>query len=138
MHSCRWLLIGSFLVLPCGCGGPPVEEVRGSVLLDDKPLAGAQLSFCSTKDHALGVNNATTGADGSFELTSSPLTGEMLKPGKYVVLVEKSSLKDGLVDEAMELRPLLPEKYRFPDQCPFTVEIKPGVNDLPPFRLESR
>jgi hypothetical protein len=68
------LFLALALLLSAGCAKAPVE-VSGTVVLDSKPLANANLGFISVDGGGHGV--ATTNADGNFTL--------QLIPGEYKV-----------------------------------------------------
>jgi hypothetical protein len=75
-----------FLAAAAGCGGGGPVPVRGTVKLDDKPLAGATVLFIA--QDAGGRDAAgTTDADGVFRLTTFR-DGDGALPGKYKVVVQ--------------------------------------------------
>ena len=126
----------------CGSGGGGSGlKVKGQVLLDSKPLTDAQLTF-----EGPGGKLATTDAEGKFELDGrTPATS--LKPGKYVVLVNKWVDKKGNPIDKEDLeqhksagtaKNLVPQKYWDIEFAPLTAEIKEGVNELKPFELKSK
>ena len=149
MSRSSWLLIllaalDGFL---CGCSGSAATKVTGSVTLDGKPLADAQVYFSPKEDLKQQGGVGLTGPDGKFEVMPDPRTKEMLKPGKYVALISKKVLRDGTLPQGEELgqaeaagklHSAVPEKYGDPQQSPFTVDIQPGGNALPPFELKSK
>src|SRR5262245_17600189 len=82
-----------------GCGGPdkPVK-VRGVVLLDDQPLAGATVTFLPVAGTSRTANGRTD-ADGAFRLTTYT-TNDGALPGEYIVTVsltisERDKERDG-------------------------------------------
>jgi len=81
------LLLGSVLVLMLGgCGGKSkLHKVEGTVTLDGKPLAGAQIQFINEKGEGT-LAHAATGTDGSFRLSTFS-TGDGAMAGDYKVLV---------------------------------------------------
>jgi hypothetical protein len=146
----RCVLLVSGLVA-WGCSPNRGGKVAGSVRLDGKPLADAQLSFVPKGEGAdvqVGavVNSAVTDAEGNFEVQRDRAK-RTLPPGTYTVLVWKYVQKDGkppppedrdlLIASGM-LRNILPERYGSPAASQLTVEVKPGDNALPPLELKSK
>jgi hypothetical protein len=132
----------------CGCGGGnPVKKVTGTVTLDNKPLAGAEVLFWPDNNQLdLGSCQAVTGPDGKFVAFPDPRFGITAKPGRYVALVVKYShaantpLAKGGEDiprpagddvDAFKGRNVLPDVYNDKKRSPFKVEIKAGDNDFP-------
>jgi hypothetical protein len=134
-------------VVAAGCSGSGVGKVTGNVMLDGQPLADAEVAFCPKDNAKLPGSAARTATDGSFQLVADPISGRMLEPGNYVVLITKLVQKNGSVPTAEEtgmlqaagaLRNSLPAEYGQAPKSPFSVEIKRGANALPPFELKSR
>ena len=133
-------------LLACGCSRPPSARVRGQVLLDGRPLAGAAVQFWPKDDLDLGVYSGKAGPDGTFELQGRD--GNRVKPGRYIVVISRNVKKDGTLptkeDDQMALaapgalRNTLPVKYSDRNNPPFTVEVKVGDNRLPPFEVKTR
>src|SRR5262245_6843000 len=143
-RSLRWLAAG---LAVCGCsgGGSPVTKVAGTVTLDHKPLAGADVLFWPKDDLTLGAGMGTTGPDGRFAVVPDPRHGIPMKPGRYVVVVSKSAGPPGVAADdvaapsggAPGARGLVPEVYGSKESSPLVVEVKAGDNDFP-LALESR
>jgi hypothetical protein len=133
-------------LLAGGCSGPPGARVRGQVLLDGQPLAGAVVRFWPKDDLELGVYRGKAGPDGTFELEGRD--GNRVKPGRYIVLITRDVKKDGTVpttgDDWMALaapgalRNTLPAPYSDRSNPPFTVAVTTGDNQIPPFPLKTR
>jgi hypothetical protein len=113
--------------------------VKGQVLLDGQPVAGARVTF-----EGKGGNTIVTDNEGKFFLEGKTFT--IVQPGKYVILVTKFVDKDGKAlppeeyDQAVASNQAvnsLPEKYSGPEANPLSAEIKDGVNELKPFELKS-
>ncbi|HLJ96841.1 MAG TPA: hypothetical protein VKU02_26945 [Gemmataceae bacterium] len=130
-----------------GCSTAGTGKVTGSVKLDGKPLADAEVRFCPTDDRDRIGNSTRTHSDGSFELELHPQFGKTLLPGHYVALVSKLVQKNGAVPPAEDagmllaagsLHNSLPPMYDEFDKSPFKVEIGKGDNALAPFELKSR
>ena len=129
------------VLLAVGCSGGTVgPKIKGQVLLDGAPVSRARVNF-----EAKGIGTtATTDAEGKFFLDGTMF--KTLKPGKYIVRIAKHvDKKTGEVpteDELGQLRAsdglknVLPEKYDAREENPLVVEIKDGLNELPPFQLK--
>jgi hypothetical protein len=144
------MLTAALALLPAGCGGKG-GKVTGSVTLDGRPLADAQVQFVPADDPSLPSASAMTSADGGFEVRPHPQTGVTLRPGRYHVFVSKHVQRDGTVPSGEEaemlraggtLRNALPARYSNQpesDHGPvLTAEIKGGDQELAPFALQSR
>jgi hypothetical protein len=149
MSSRRLLSVIPLLSLAAvvGCSGGGVGKITGSVKLDGKPVADADVSLIPKDNPKLGGRTGRTKADGSFEILPSSRSVPELQPGKYVALVKRYVKKDGSVpqgeDAAMyqasgEMRNSLPSNYAEPDKSPLQVELKNGPNSLEPFELKGR
>jgi hypothetical protein len=130
-----------FALLACGCSGAG-WKVTGSVTRDGQPLSGAQVVFLRVGERFATGERVITGSDGNFELKARPGGKEALPPGQYNVLITRLVDKKGNVpkeedygqlEAAGRLKNELPEKYGDKDFPQFTVEIKAGDNNLPPF-----
>lgn len=129
-------------LLPLGCGpsGPRLVPVSGKLTLNGAPLEGAGITFAPDPGNAASTpGGASSGADGSFIAKSGDSDG--LAPGKYKVLVTKSSLKDGAkVPDEFKDDPImaamagltidsLPPEYATADTSPLTLEVPDGGGD---------
>ncbi len=105
-RSASWCTVAVFLFpfavcLVLGCGGSGAVKVRGTVTLDGKPVDGAGVTFIPTGEGGRQASG-TTGADGSFQLTTyKPNDGAL--PGEYKVIVQYSDpLTESDVPQAVE------------------------------------
>jgi hypothetical protein len=153
------LLPAAIALLAAGCSGSKVGTVKGQVLYNGEPLAGADLEFTPESDLTLGSFGGQTDAEGHFKIRIGKGTGMNAKPGRYAVLITKGKSiglpppeaarnEEDRVKALMEMGPggpgagssgavgILPAKYASRDTTPFKVEISTGVNDLNPFRLD--
>jgi len=118
------------------------------VNLDGAPVADAEVviePFDPTQK--LGSETVRTDASGKFAILPHSKKAP-LSPGKYVILVSKWVRKDGTVppppDAMMEkmsgtLKNALPFAYSAKGQgAKFTVEVKPGTNDVGTLDLKSK
>lgn len=143
-RSLRWLLVA---LVVCGCsgGGSPVTKVAGTVTLDNKALAGADVLFWPKDDLNLGAGMGTTGPDGRFTVVPDPRHGVTMKPGWYVVVVGKTAGPPGATADDVAApaggvpgaRSLIPEVYGSKERSPLVVEVTAGDNDFP-LALEGR
>jgi hypothetical protein len=83
-RTLRWVIGVTFMA--AGCGGGPVS-VRGRVLLDDVPVAGATVMLMPVE----GGHPATalSDADGVFRLSTYQRQDGAL-PGRYKIIVTKN------------------------------------------------
>ncbi len=110
-----------------GCGGPTAQVSGHAKFEDGSPIKGAVRSiiFVPTDDTTAELRksaSATLADDGSFTLvTRKP--GDGVYKGKYAVtfMVLKDPKQGGL---------LVPEKYTYREDTPFTVEITGDRSDL--------
>jgi hypothetical protein len=132
------LFLGLLLVV-AGCSSQVGPSVKGQVLFDGKPVAGARVIF-----EGKGGNATVTDKDGKFFLDGKQF--KSVKPGTYVVRITKHVDKSGQeVPEdkyddliaANELVNKLPPQYGAAEENPLSAEIKEGANELPPFQLKS-
>jgi hypothetical protein len=122
-----------------GCSSQVGPKVKGQVLLDSKPVAGARVTF-----EGKGGTIAVTDNEGKFFLDGKAFS--TVQPGKYVVLVTKFVDKEGKDVSAEDYDQKvasgdavnsLPAVYSTPEQNPLSAEIKDGMNELKPFELKS-
>jgi hypothetical protein len=70
-----------------GCG--PTNTVKGRVLLDGQPVAGATVLFMPDAEGQGRPASATTDNDGFFQLTTNR-RGDGALPGAYRIVISKS------------------------------------------------
>lgn len=102
-----------------GCGGPAVGRVSGQVKrASGEPLADANL--IARNDETGKSCYATTGPDGSFELSSGE-PGAGVPPGNYsVVVMENKPNRDSVV------APTIAAKYSDPSESGLTFTVTAG------------
>ena len=111
----RWLLVIVALILLTGCGNGMVR-VQGEVLLDDKPLPGANILLMPKSGGRPA--SAKSDASGKFQLTTLR-PGDGILPGDYLVSVtaiDEKNLRyepNGRAEGgfAEQHRRLAPERY---------------------------
>jgi len=130
------LLLAALAVLLAGCGhgGGGLQPVRGKVLRNNAPVAGASVVFHleDLGDPTATKPSAVTAADGSFTLSTYP-AGEGAAAGNYVVLV--TQYPPDARDHPNKARNMLPGKFASPETSPLRATVEPGTNDLKPFEL---
>ncbi|WP_417390544.1 carboxypeptidase regulatory-like domain-containing protein [Gimesia sp.] len=130
-----FLAMGALLLTGCGSGAeklPELSDATGTILLDGKPLAGAQVSFEPqiTNSVKAKASFGSTDEQGKFKLRYNATTDGVI-PGKQIVRVSKLS---GTNEEPGE--EILPDKYN--TQSTLTAEVtKEGPNDFT-FDLKSK
>lgn len=148
-------------MLSAGCSGASVSTVKGEVLYNGQPLAGADLEFKPESDLTLGSFGGQTDAEGRFQIKIGKGTGMNARPGRFVVLITKGKPigmppPDAAMSEEERVKAMmaagpggpgagavggaavgiLPAKYATPSTTPFKIEISQGENDLNPFQME--
>lgn len=132
------------LLFVAACADSNQTTVTGKVLLDGKPVYRAGVQFWPKGDFKRGVFLAITDEDGRF--TVKPRLEPYVPPGVYNVLIGRSVKKDGQVPNENDdmgvlnapgmMKNDLPARYFNRNDPLFTIEIKPGPNELPPFELQ--
>ena len=133
------LLVFPLLVAGSGCGPkrPTTVPIRGLIMLDGKPVAGAAVMLMPQFDGrpALGV----TSDSGEFTLTTFT-DGDGAMPGKHIVTVtlqrttgfvaDKDGLSGGVAPEGVRQEWLVPQRYSDPKTSGLTAEVKAGMQPL--------
>jgi hypothetical protein len=86
----RWMAMPAMATMLAGCGssGSGLVPVSGTVTLEGKPLAGAQVSFAPAAGNKQGTPGTDiTGGSGYYKVMHQGRAG--LAPGKYRVVVRK-------------------------------------------------
>jgi hypothetical protein len=169
-HSAMLTTAAAAVGLMCvSCGGTAegLSSVRGKVVCNGQPAAGAMLFFhrqpgqpAPARSAANIIPSALVAEDGGFTVESHPL-GSGAAPGKYSILVQWSEERDPVEVRAArrskarstkgrtvtftkshKLDSLAPDrlKGRYSDLSrPLReVEVKPGPNDLGALELEMK
>jgi hypothetical protein len=139
-----WMALAGILAAG-GCGGDSKVRrypVNGSVNVDGKPAAGVMLIFCPT-DGPPEVQklrpSGFTDADGKFQLMSiTPNDGAPAAHYKVLVQWPTGSTTPNAAGMIGGGQDRLKGRYMNLEKSPFTVDIKPGTNDLPPFDVKSK
>jgi hypothetical protein len=126
------VLVALGILVPAGCGGGSnLGQVQGTVTLDDRPLANAQVEFEPTGgDGARSAYGGVTDATGHYELFGSGDT-KGAEPGEYTVHITIEGTDD---DEGGQPAPNIPARYN--TQSELKATVKAGLNPLD-WRLRS-
>ncbi|NOX55776.1 MAG: carboxypeptidase regulatory-like domain-containing protein [Planctomycetes bacterium] len=152
-------MAGATLVV-LGCAGPEqpkgpeTVDVSGTVLLDGKPLAGAEVYFISPDGKFVGFGE--TGSDGKYTLVQGAV------PGKNKVYISKIEIdeselnpEEGIDPEQMAAaaeagggeeageegggsKQLLPASYSDPEKTKLTFDVPAGGTSEADFQLTSK
>ena len=145
----RWAAIAiglSCVVFASSCGKSkipeiqgklPVFPVKGTLLLDGKPLANANLVFHPTtplpKDASQILPRGRTNEDGAFTLTTYA-DNDGAPAGKYRVTVSyRGTHQNSRTNEEPDL---MPSAYRNPRASVLKAEVQEGDNDLPALEIK--
>lgn len=121
----------------CGCGGeepgPVLEPVKGTVYLNDQPLANADVTFSPLGETPGIGGQARTNSEGQFQVNYGR-GGEGLPAGEYQVAVSVRVMPDGSPAPPEENvdpiesqgRETLPPKYSNVEQSELKVTLEPG------------
>lgn len=122
-----------------GCSSEPPEvalpkvtlhSVKGSVLrADGKPVSEGMITFTSKKIDVRPAS-ASIQPDGTFTLKTGDAEGAA--EGEYIVSISSSKTEPGLKSGSTKL--VVPLEYN-DDSSTLTATVKPGSNELPPFKL---
>lgn len=133
-------LIGLLAAAGCGDKGPKINVVNGSVNVDSKPAAGVMVVFCPVnappeiqRMRPFGI----TQADGKFQLTAAK-KGDGAPTGQFKVLFQWPTSANDTGAGVQLGADRFQGRFMNLEKTQFTVDIKPGENDLPPFELKSK
>jgi len=145
----RWAAIAiglSCVVFASSCGRSktpeiqgklPVFPVKGTLILEGKPLANADLVFHPTtplpKDASQILPRGRTNEDGAFNLTTY-YDNDGAPAGKYRVTVSYRGSHQNL--RTSDEPELMPSAYRSPRASVLRAEVQEGDNDLPPLEIK--
>jgi hypothetical protein len=129
--------------LTLGCSEPDrvsVYPVRGKVLYQGRPAAGAQIVFHATASVAsptVPIPRATVQVDGTFELTTYQ-SGDGAPEGRYDVSIVWRGTVDssGDPESGPDQVDRLGGRYADPDTSGLSAEVRPEETQLEPFELK--
>jgi hypothetical protein len=145
---CRQLLpfglVGSFVIAGCGDGKIARNQVRGVVKVDGQPAAGVMIILCPQGDGPPEFQKARpmglSQKDGTFFVNTFG-GGDGAPAGQYKVLMSWAAPPaKGGADRDGGPAPgadRFQGRYNNLEKTPFTVDVKSGTNELPPFELKS-
>jgi len=121
----------------CGTKGPTLYPVRGQVVFDGKPAAGATLVFHPAAGDSKSADRPptptrTVQADGSFTLATYPY-GDGAPAGEYRVAIVWLDRSKAGSDASIPNR--LPARYGNADTSGLKATVNAGPTDLQPFQL---
>jgi mannose-6-phosphate isomerase-like protein (cupin superfamily) len=108
---------------------PKTVPIKGRVLFDGQPLAGASVTFMPEKGRpATGVTNAK----GEYELTTFA-KGDGAPPGVYKVSIKAQAAGQAAPGATAKgpptgARPAIPAGYSDPATSPLRADVRPGPN----------
>lgn len=116
-----------------------MNEVQGKVIYQDKPLAGALVTFHpkGQKDVHTVPSTGMTKEDGTFALTTGKKDGA--PAGEYLVTIICTKMPDskkGLSTGGVDSEDILQGAYAIRDASKITVTVANGKNQLEPFNLK--
>jgi hypothetical protein len=142
-------LLASIAFGGCGAGKPAPRyasyPVRGQVLFQGKPLAGALVTFHPVEESRFSQDiprpTGHTDDDGKFRLTTTT-TGDGAPAGPYLVAIsglarppsEGSVLPDP--NKPLAKADITKGRYLDPKKSGLKADVKEGENELPPFELK--
>jgi hypothetical protein len=129
----RLLGVGLLLATTSCSGGKqkPVYPVKGKVLFEGRPAAGATVVFHAKDPGENGTEQpyGVVADDGTFELTTyRARDGAPVNQYLVTVFLRKRDAGDDETD-------LLPLRYNATNESGLTAEVRAGTNDLPAFEL---
>jgi hypothetical protein len=126
-----------------GCGGSSGTTVKGKVLSDGQPVAGAEVHFEGKGKGSEGRYSASRTDDaGNFEI--KPVGEKSMKPGTYQVQISRFVDKKNQMPSAEDYEQLkaagqlhneLPSRFSDPAVSELKAEVKEGQNVLAPFEV---
>jgi hypothetical protein len=116
-----------------GCGGSSTADVSGTVTLDEKPLAGATVTFtpASTKDSGVGGSYGKTDADGRYRLKTVVGDKSGAAVGKHKVTI--SLTKENPANPEAAVQDVVPAKYNV--KSDLTFDVPAGGTSQADFKL---
>lgn len=137
-------------IIGCGNGGPPMAEAGGTVLIDGKPLVGADVIFIAEDGPTAA---AQTNEEGKFELATNGKPGAVIGNHKVAIQAVEAFAMSGNSASASDLsqeeleseddirfgrRWLIPEQYGNPLSSGLTAEVKQDSDNDHTFQLTKK
>jgi hypothetical protein len=137
MATLNWVAV--LLTLGMGCSsGERLNPVRGKVLLQGQPLAGALVSF-HPQDAQGDPPTGFTGPDGAFSVVTGNIEGARAGTYRVTIMCQVPTNKkpEGLSFGGVpETEDRLKGAYANVATSQITVTVKEGQNELEPFDLK--
>ncbi len=132
------MFVAFMALLTCSCSSrPTVHPTSGTVTFQGKPAVKAIVILRpeTTEPSTPPIPHGEVGPDGAFHI-GTYADSDGAPAGNYTVTITwPETRKDPVThDDVTEDR--LQGRYRDPAKSTWQVTIKPGDNELPPFRLE--
>jgi hypothetical protein len=141
----RWLSVVALVTVGCSdeiAGRLSVYPVSGKVLYKGKPLEGAEVVLVAAAAPAGATAppapTGTTGADGSFKLTTYE-KDDGAPAGKYQVKILTTpppSADAGILVKREKVVDVLKGKYLDPSKTGLAAVVEEKPTELPPFQLD--
>ena len=132
-HTLSGILLAVFFIIcpTTGCNNSPdIVPVKGTVLLDEKPLEGAAVLFHPTADErpAVGI----TDKRGTFHLTTrSPGDGAHVGLNKVSITKESEEPQLNDAEEGIQDFTLItPAQYASPELSGLEIDVYPGMDSI--------
>jgi hypothetical protein len=151
MHRLAILLLVLGAAVEAGCNsapsGPPLAPAEGVVLLDGKPLSGADLMFQPQGETKGQAGYGRTDAAGKFALTTPDTKRNGAAVGAYRVTINKMVKPDGSdfvpdpnsgPEDTGGFKQILPLVYSDMEQTRLNAEIPAGGKKDLEFKLNSK
>jgi hypothetical protein len=138
------VVAGCLAFAGCGDGKIPRNQVHGVVKVDGQPAGGVMVILCPQGDGPPEFQKARpmglTKPDGTFFVNTFG-GGDGAPAGQYKILMswlgppaKGAAERDGGPAAGADR---LQGRYNNLDKTPFTVDVKSGMNELPPFELKT-
>ena len=131
---------GLLTLVIAGCGKSGTRsEVRGQVLLDGKPLAGAEVQLLAKTGS--GMHSGTTDAEGNFAIVEDAGSNTPIQPGEYVALVSKQTMPENAANlpggGMGAMINVVPPLYQDRAASPLSAKVDGATTQLPPFEIKA-
>jgi len=141
-------LLAGFALLIAGCGDRPIDTsmAEGTVTFNGQAVEGANVMFSPVTAGSGSPAYATTDATGRFVLqTQQGAAGAGTTAGEYKVTISKVQMvgtgkkqmtPEGVEEEIMEPKEVLPRQYKLQSSTPLTATVVEGQPNVFEFNLE--
>jgi hypothetical protein len=128
MRAWTGLLLTAMLTAGCG-GGPPLGQVKGTVMYRGKPVPNGTIVFVGDVPGPVASSNIEP--DGSYRLTTAG-SGLGAPLGSHKVMIVAMEEMKGVLPEARNPTPppIVPIKYSNLATTDLRAEVKEGANTI--------